>query len=152
MKIIKTNTKDFRKDTLKAEKPLIVLGGDEKLNRLIVESKHVDILLSPEIENKKDNFHYRKSGLNQVLCKLAKKNEVAVGFDFCLLINSNGEKRSQIIGKMMQNMILCKKYKNKIKIGCFTENELLTRNDSVLVSFGVILGLNEKEAKNSLLK
>lgn len=152
MNVIKTNTKNFRKDISKMESPIIVLGGDEKLNRLVVETKKIDILLSPEKNEKKDKMKFRTSGLNQVLCKLAKKNKVAIGFDFCEVLKSKGKKRSQILGKMMQNVKLCKKYKNEIKLGCFTNNEIEKRNNSVLIAFGVILGLNIKVSKESIYK
>ena len=55
----------------------IVDGGLDK-NRKAVENKNVDILLNPHVNELHDHMHYRQSGLNDVLCKLARKNDVAV--------------------------------------------------------------------------
>ena len=60
----------------------IVLGGNDKQNRAAVENKNLDILLSPEIIRGRDFMHSRDSGLNQVLCTLAYKNNIAIGFNF----------------------------------------------------------------------
>ena len=104
------NFKDFK----------IVIGGDEKKNRKAVEDKNVDILLSPEKNREKDFMHSRDSGLNQVLCKLAKKNKVAIGFNFNDVLMSKN--RSVILGKMMQNVRFCRKYKVKMVIVSGAQN------------------------------
>jgi len=58
------------------DKIIIIEGG--KLNREILENKRVHILLSPEKYKEEDSLHQRNSGLNQVLCKIAQKNKVAI--------------------------------------------------------------------------
>ena len=126
----------------------IVEGGDDKKNRKVVEDKNVDILLSPEKTRDRDFMHSRNSGLNQVLCKLAKKNDIANGFDFNLVLNSKN--RGEILGRMMQNVGLCRKYKNKMVLLSGANNELDMRNPKDLVSFGIVLGMTPKEAKNAL--
>ena len=126
----------------------IVEGGDDKKNRKVVEDKNVDILLSPEKTRDRDFMHSRNSGLNQVLCKLAKKNDIAIGFDFNLVLNSKN--RGEILGRMMQNVGLCRKYKNKMVLLSGANNELDMRNPKDLVSFGIVLGMTPKEAKNAL--
>ena len=60
---------------------VIVKSFDEEISRACLENKNVDILIGSELSNDKDFIHFRKSGLNQVLCKLAKKNNVAIGLD-----------------------------------------------------------------------
>src|SRR3989344_2945509 len=99
-----------------------VFGGDPKINRSAVENKSVDILINPERNSEEDFMHYRNSGLNQVLCKLAKKNDVAIGFNFNYVLNSEGILRSKILGRMMQNVKLCQKYKVKMVIINLKEN------------------------------
>ena len=136
MNIIK-NSKDLRNDINKAKSPVIVLGGDDKVNRAALENKKVDILLSPELNDRKDNFHYRKSGLNQVLCKLAKKNDIAIGFDFALLLKS--KERAKILGRMFFNYKLCKKYKIKMIFSSFSKNKFELRNDDSMRVFERIL-------------
>jgi ribonuclease P/MRP protein subunit RPP1 len=136
MNIIK-NSKDLRNDINKAKSPVIVLGGDDKVNRAALENKKVDILLSPELNDRKDNFHYRKSGLNQVLCKLAKKNDIAIGFDFALLLKS--KERAKILGRMFFNYKLCKKYKVKMVFDSFSKNKFDQRNEDCMRVFERIL-------------
>ncbi len=142
MNIIK-NSKDLRNDINKAKSPVIVLGGDDKINRSALENKKVDILLSPELNDKKDSFHYRKSGLNQVLCKLAKKNDIAIGFDFSLLLRT--EERAKILGRMFFNYKLCKKYKVKMIFSNFSKSKFEQRNKDCMRVFERILA---KYAKN----
>ena len=120
----------------------IIQGGDEKINRKAVENRNNDILLSPENNRLKDHLHYRKSGLNQVLCKLAKKNNVAIGFDFCLILKSNSLDRAKFLGRMIQNVKLCRKYKVKMIIGCFSKEK---RNEITLKAFSNILGIRGQE-------
>lgn len=141
-------------DTSKLRKKLtkysIVLGGDDTLNRFISENKNISILLSPEIKRTKDFMHARDSGLNHVLCKLLKKNNIAVGFSFSLILNSEPQKRARILGKMQQNVRLCRKYKVPMKIASFAKNKWELRNYTSLEAFGKVIGMKPSEAKNAL--
>jgi len=143
MKIIK-NTGNLRIEINKAKSPVIVLGGDNKVNRAALENKKVDILLSPEKNDREDSFHYRKSGLNQVLCKLAKQNNVAIGFDFSNLINTLGRERARILGRMFFNYKLCRKYKVKMVFSSFSNNKFEQRNDDCMRVFERILAKYSK--------
>lgn len=64
-KIKKTNPKEI----------IIVKARDEEFNRKVLEIKGVNILLSPEMHKGKDKLKQRDSGLNEFLCKLAKKEQ-----------------------------------------------------------------------------
>ncbi|MEK6816438.1 MAG: hypothetical protein AABY09_02405, partial [Nanoarchaeota archaeon] len=66
----------------------IVEGRDIEFNRKVMENKSVDILLSPEKATYKDSLHHRNSGLDQVLCALANKNGIAIGFSFNEILNA----------------------------------------------------------------
>ena len=126
----------------------IVFGSDDNKNRRAVENKNVDILMSPEKIKKTDFMHSRDAGLNQVLCKLAKKNNVAIGFNFNDVLNS--ESRALVIGKMMQNVKLCRKYKVKMVIVSGANNEFELKNAQELFSFGIVLGMTPGEARGAL--
>ena len=119
---------------------MMIQGGDDKINRKAVENKKVDILLSPEKNNKKDLMFSRRSGLNQVLCKLAAKNGVAIGFNFSYLLNSSGRERAKIFGRMRQNLRLCKKYKVKMIFSSFARDKYELRSDDLMKTFERILG------------
>ena len=125
----------------------IINGGIDSVNRKAVENKSVDILMSPERGRYKDFMKSRNSGLNQVLCKLAHQNDVAIGFDFNYILNSKDSERSNILGRMKLNVILCNKYKVKMYVCNSTKNKNEERSNSDLESFGRILGMTKFEVK-----
>ena len=125
----------------------IVKGYSERTNRAAVSNKKVDILLSPEKNIKKDFMHSRNSGLNQVMCKLAKKNNVAIGFNFQDVLNSKGKNRNDILGRMMLNVKLCRKYKVKMYIVNITKKWYEKRSEKELKEFGLFLGMQPGKVK-----
>jgi len=143
--------KDIKKikhlNSKKKDEIIIVDGGNEEINKAAVENKKVDILLSPE-PNTKDKLYQRDSGLNHVLCELASKNGVAYGINFNKLL----EKDYRLIGKIMQNIRLCRKSKVKIVFGSFANEIHEMRNVKDLISLARVLGMTPLEAKNSFLK
>ena len=125
----------------------IINGGIDSVNRKAVENKSVDILMSPERGRYKDFMKSRNSGLNQVLCKLAHQNDVAIGFDFNYILNSKDSERSNILGRMKLNVILCNKYKVKMYVCNSTKNKNEERGNFDLESFGRVLGMTKFEVK-----
>lgn len=125
------------------DKLIIIDGGDDIKNRLAVSSKYVDILLDPHEGRRKDGLHARDSGLNQVLCSLARKNHVAIGFSLCSILHAN--EKAIIIGRIMQNIILCRKYKVEIVIGSFAKDQSDLRNEKDIQAFFRVLGMTGKE-------
>lgn len=103
-----------------------------------------------EITEDKDHTHYRRSGLNQVLCKLATQKNVAIGFSLHTLLSSEGRKRATIMGRIMQNIIFLRKYKTNIKIASFATNPYEMRAPSEIVSLFVSMGMRPEEAKKAL--
>ncbi|MBW3019482.1 hypothetical protein KY329_04850 [Candidatus Woesearchaeota archaeon] len=100
-------------------------------------------------DEQKDSLHYRRSGLNQVLCKLAKSKDVAIGFDFNSVLMSRRKARAVIIGRMMQNIVLCRKYKLKMLIASFAKTPYQMRSPSDLRAFFHVLGMQQGEAKQA---
>jgi ribonuclease P/MRP protein subunit RPP1 len=124
----------------------IVEGGKD--NRKLAENKKIDILLNPEKGSKKDNLHYKNSGLDQVVCKLANRNKIAIGFSFSEFLNSNN--RSELLGRMTQNVKLCRKYKVKIVVASFAKNKYEMRDIKDLLAFCRVIGMTGKEANDAL--
>ena len=81
-----------------------------------------------------DFIFHRNSGLNQVLCKIAKKNNITIGFAFDLF--QKAKNKATIFGRMQQNYRLCKKYKVKIDVNNFEKKQ---QNQLVLESFERLL-------------
>ena len=128
------------------KKPVVVEGG--LFNREILSNKKVDMLLSPEKMSRKDFMHSRNSGLNHVLCKLANKNKIAIGFNFNDILKSKN--KGQLIGRMMQNVKLCRKYKVDTVFASFSETKWDMRPAKDLINFATVLGMHPTEANDSL--
>jgi len=122
--------------------------GDD---RFAFEKSRPDFIFELEEAQKHDYIHQRASGLNHVLCTLAKKNNVGIGFSFSSVLNCSGMLRAQIIGRMQQNISLCRKYKNKVVIASFARNPYDMRSPQDLISFFVTIGMHQKEAKDGLV-
>lgn len=125
----------------------IIFGGKDTANRKAVENKSVDVLMSPEKGRNYDFMKSRNSGLNQVLCKLAYKNDVAIGFDFNDVLKAKDSERINLIGRMKFNVKLCNKYNVKMYVCNSTKNIDEVRSDGDLISFGRILGMKKPEIK-----
>ncbi len=133
------NINDMNK-LIKKDSFNIIIGGDEIINRKAVETKNVNLLLDPEPELG-DFMHSRNSGLNQVLVKLAKKNNISIGFSFNKIIKLDNLSKAKLLGKIMQNVRLCNKYKVKIYIVNFFNDEIDERAVNDLKYFGLALGM-----------
>ena len=127
----------------------IVEGG--RLNREILTCKNIDILVSPEKNRGEDFLHHRNSGLNHILCNLAKKNKIAIAFSFNEVLKTNGINRAKIIGRMRQNVKLCRKYKVDMIIASFAKDKYEIRSLSDLKSFARVIGMNSLEVKRAFI-
>ncbi len=123
------------------EKIIVVQGRDDEKNREAVSSKNVDILLDPHVGKRHDKLYQRDSGLNPVLCKLAKQNHVAIGFSFSAVLHAVD--RTRLLGRMMQNIRLCQKYKVPMVIGSFASDIWDQRNEKDLQAFFRCLGMKD---------
>lgn len=127
------------------EKILVVQGGDDIVNREAVSSSNVDVLLDPHLGKRYDAMHYRDSGLNHVLCALAKEHNVAIGFSFSAVLHAYN--RAKLLGRMMQNIRLCRKYKVRMVIGSFAKNNDDIRNVKDMQAFFKVLGMMGKDVQ-----
>lgn len=152
--LIKTSSVDMlRRMVDKASNfiPLIfVLGMNDKINRASLENKKVKALVSPEYERNHDWSNYRNSGLNQVLCKIARDNNKAVIINFKDILFRRGHERAILLGRIMQNIRLCRKYKVKLRIGSFASRKEEMRAAPDLNSFCAAIGMNTTQVKEAL--
>ena len=127
------NTKDIneaRKEIQKlvrAEEKIVVYAQDDDFNRKIFEIKNVDMVVGLEIGGR-DRLKQRGSGMNEVIAKLAKKNNIEIGIDLSKIRGLNPLEKGKVLSRIRQNISLCKRTKARI----------------------VILGIDSKEA-NSLI-
>lgn len=119
-------------------------------DRMLIESKKIKIIYGLEESHKKDRMHQRASGLNHIMCELTKKNNVAVGFSYSSLFSKNPETASLIMGRMMQNISLCQKYKVKTIIASFSENPFEMRSSHDIISLFTLFGMDSRDIRGSL--
>jgi hypothetical protein len=100
-------------------------------DRKFFESK-VDFIMNAEQSERNDSFHYRATQLNQVHAALAKKNNIAITYNFSLLLNSTLRKKQLILGRMMQNAVLVRKFKLNSAPFSFATHPIDMKSRSVL--------------------
>jgi RNase P/RNase MRP subunit p30 len=99
--------------------------------------------------NIQDTMKQRQGGLNQVLCRLMKDNDVSYIISFSSLLNS--DKRADLIGKIMQNVLLCQKYKTRMGIATFASDPDEMRNPKDIEAFLRLAGVKDtKKAMNQV--
>ncbi len=150
LKIVTAIAADQKKIIHARQKSGLVFMKSTGDDRFAFERSKPDIVFELEEAQRHDYIHQRASGLNHILCDLAKKNNVAIGFSFSSVLNSSGMLRAQIIGRMQQNISLCRKYKNKAVVASFARNPYEMRSPQDLISFFITLGMHQKEANDGV--
>ena len=106
-----------------------VIVESSEQNQHVLEKQKPNLIFDLEQTGRKDRMHYRSSGMNQVLCKIAVKNKITIAFSFSTLLNSPKQKRIQILGRMMQNIRFCKKYKVNALFASFAKTPFEMRTN-----------------------
>ena len=139
MEIINETSFDkVRKRIQKAEGEKVFSSNDDELNRKVLEKLGIDVLLL-NLSGRRDRLKQRDSGFNQVLAKIAKKNNVVIGINFDEIIESKNEKREKILARVKQNIRLCNK--NKLKMKFIIQEKENERNIYDLRALGLVLGM-----------
>ena len=140
------NTKDIneaRKEIQKlvrAGEKVIVEAGDDDFNRKIFEIKNVDMVVGLEMEGK-DRLKQRGSGMNEVIAKLAKSNDIEIGIDLSKIKELNLLEKGKVLSRIRQNISLCKRTGARIVV--------LNANEKEVMSFIISLEGSTLQAKNA---
>lgn len=118
---------------------IFVLGTNDKVNRVALEHKKVKALISPEHGRAFDYTNYRNSGLNQVLCKIAYDNNKTIIENFSEFLIVDKKEKAILLGRILQNAMLCKKYKTKFVVAQIVRNEDERVDSKRLSEFNKIL-------------
>ncbi len=115
-----------------------------------LEQGRADAVFLLEAEKKRDGMHYRRSGLNQVLCIHAREKEVHIGLALAPILRTKGWKRARLLGRMMQNLRFCRKFRTPIAVASLAESpwELFSPGD--IRSLLLTLGASGKQANAAL--
>lgn len=135
------------KEIKKLEQKIVVLSQDEVFNKKALEIGGFDVLLFRNLEKSPKYKKHVYSGLNESLCKIAKKNNIIIGFDFSYIESLNVYDKSFIISQLIQNIQLCKKIKLRICVFCKSN---FSRQDKS--SFLKVLGASTFQSKQADFK
>lgn len=119
---------------------IIVKPRNEELLRFVLEKTEADMVFGQELINPEDSVHFRRGGLDQIICKIAAEKKKIIGFSFREMLQSEGEERSKLLGRMMFNTRLCRRYGAKFFFGNFSESKWEMRGAHDLRAWGEILG------------
>ncbi|NIO22963.1 MAG: hypothetical protein GTN38_02955 [Candidatus Aenigmarchaeota archaeon] len=121
---------------------ITVFGGDPEINRKACETSEIDILTHPEMG--------KNQGMDYVMVKLAKKNNVSIEFNFRELLHTYKKSRANLFAKMLANAKLVRKFRAPFVLTSGALDPWDVRSPSELISFGKVLGFDPKNAKLSL--
>ncbi len=124
---------------------LLAQGGDLKMNRLAVEIPKVDILTHP-------SFERTDSGMNHILMKLAKENNVAIEINFREILINERKSRSKVLANIISNVNLASKIHAPLIICSGSLSHWELRDPLEMTSLLIQLGLKIDDAKNCLAK
>ncbi|MAG10855.1 hypothetical protein CMI44_00900 [Candidatus Pacearchaeota archaeon] len=135
--LIKENTfeKVRKKINENKDKKIIFTSDNDELNRKVLEKLAIDVLLINQ-SGRRDFQKQRNSGFNQVLAKIAKKGEVAVGINLDEIIVPREKSKLDILARVQQNTKLCNK--NKLRMVFCGKND---RSMHDLKALGLVLGM-----------
>jgi RNase P/RNase MRP subunit p30 len=124
------------------------VGGDDSLNRRAIETLNIDYLVSPEVRTLKDTLKQRDSGLNHVVCKIAKEKGVAVVVDMGEVARLRGKEKALRLSKIMQNVKIARNAGCKILIGSFGKDKSGVFDLKGRKAFGESLGMNSQQVRD----
>ncbi len=135
--LIQENNFDRARKKIRENKDKAVIFSSDKdeLNRKILEKEEIKILLLNQAK-RKDRQKQRNSGFNQVLAKIAKKNDVIMGINLDEILNAKSKQKAEILARVKQNIKLCSK--NKLRMKFISQKK---RDIYDLKSLGLVLGM-----------
>jgi len=91
-------------------------SNDPGETRKLLEQKKADIIYGMEFHSRKDYMHQLDSGLNHVLAKIAKENNVSFGFSLFRYNSLGRPQKVKVLARLLQNIRLYNKYKLRLKL------------------------------------
>ena len=133
------NCKELLKQINKAKKKgLLVVAkvNDEKVLRFLLEKTAVDIVYGMESIHRKDSPHYPRSGVDQVIAKIAHEREKILAFSFSNILNCKSDiERAKYFGRIKYISKFCNKYNVETYFGNFSLKKEEMRSVEDLRSF-----------------
>jgi RNase P/RNase MRP subunit p30 len=132
--------REFRRDA-----DIIIVSGDEALNRAASECWEIDVIESPYLSGDKDFMHQRNSGIDYTIGRNCAERGIAIGFGFRDILNASRKRRLTLLGRMMQNVQICRDTGTPMFVSSSASKPLEMRSANTLISFATILGFEDTE-------
>ena len=136
------NTRKITREIRKDVELILASGGSPEANRKTLEDPMIDILTQHTVSG--------KCGINHVLARLAKKNNIAILFNFSHVLHSYGRTRSVVLATMLETAKFVKRFGAPFLLSSGAESEWDLRSPSELTAFGKFLGFREPAVRESL--
>jgi hypothetical protein len=126
---------------------IAIAKGAEGSRDLIARYKP-DIVYDLELSPERDFGKFRNSGLDRASVQFARSNAITIAFSFSSILNAKDAPK--MIGRVMQNIKLCRKYKLSTAIASFASTPEEMRAPHDLKSFLLSIGMHTASAKQSI--
>ncbi len=131
---------------------VIGFGGTNNLNRFYIESTKIDFLQDPQnsfFSSKIDFIHHYNSGLNHILCKIAREK----GIRFFFSLNFSSGKKinfAKELARVNQNIKFAKKYDIDIYFNFLVKDKYQLRTKKELEFISYLFNMSENQRKESI--
>lgn len=128
-----------------ASKIGVFQAGDDV--RALVEKKGVSGIYDFEYVEPRDSLHYRRSGLNNIICAIMSKKNIFWVVNIRAIIETSGRCRAILLGRIRQNIALCRKYNVRVRAGSFAESPEHLRSPHDVEALLKVLGMRDVDVK-----
>ncbi|MEM4605501.1 MAG: hypothetical protein QW103_00495 [Candidatus Pacearchaeota archaeon] len=112
--------------------------------RRFIETLNFDYLVSPELNEGKDNLRQRSSGLNEYLARLCSKKKINILIALSFLEEKkDSTEKAKIITRIIQNIKICRKKNCEIKIASFSDKNFFEKKERERIGFS--LGMSSQQ-------
>lgn len=136
----------------KIVKKIAFVGGDDQLNRRVLEKLKINYLVSPEAKTGFGTLKQRDSGLNHVTAKIASQKDICIVIDVGEISKLEGKDLAIRLEKIIQNIKIARKAKCCIKIASFASSRDGVMSDISRRSLGVSLEMSSLQDRDSVIR
>lgn len=114
--IIAASLDEVRRQLKTLQFPKLVLAHDDKFNRSVIEQMKPNILVMNHTRKKQDTLRTLELPVNDVIARIAAKNNVAIGFDLAALRSLPPQAQAHELARIMDTIAVCRKAQTKVAL------------------------------------
>jgi RNase P/RNase MRP subunit p30 len=145
---------DARKNARKAldaQADVIIADGRiEDACRTASECWEVDLIVNPELTGSRDLLDQWSSGLDHVMASFMAERGIGYCVNTANILDAAGVKRARLLGRIMQNLRLARKYRVNIVFATGARDKWSIRSPSDLAQLAKTLGLPDAESRKTV--